>query len=261
MLLAQLIGDGRGARQPLAAPTTTGLAAANPIRRRPCARAAAGTTVRLPAPFHLTTAGTTRIAGWLDELGLFGLRSHEKFVPDPVFALPDEQLALFLRRLWATDGSVRWDQRARRGEVGFASTSRAAGATTWPGCCCASASSAGSSAPARRFPGLLAAAHHRLRAPAGVPARGRGASRRTSRPADGSTGELQEIADGTDLDTIPNDGVGAGPEGAGRAPDDASRPRRGAGLPVLRPRSAGGMPRAGPGWRASHVLAGRASWS
>jgi replicative DNA helicase len=46
------------------------------------------------------------VAEWLDSLGLFGLRSHEKFVPEPVFSLPKEQLALFLRHLWATDGSV-----------------------------------------------------------------------------------------------------------------------------------------------------------
>jgi replicative DNA helicase len=35
-----------------------------------------------------------------------GLRSHEKFFPDWVFSLPQEQLALFLRHLWATDGSI-----------------------------------------------------------------------------------------------------------------------------------------------------------
>jgi replicative DNA helicase len=34
------------------------------------------------------------------------LRSHEKFVPEFVFSLPKDQLALFLRHLWATDGSV-----------------------------------------------------------------------------------------------------------------------------------------------------------
>ena len=45
-------------------------------------------------------------AQWLDSLGLFGLRSHEKFVPEPVFALPRVQLSLFLRHLWATDGSI-----------------------------------------------------------------------------------------------------------------------------------------------------------
>jgi replicative DNA helicase len=39
-------------------------------------------------------------------MGLFGLRSHEKFIPPHIFSLPQNQLAFFLRHLWATDGSV-----------------------------------------------------------------------------------------------------------------------------------------------------------
>ena len=41
---------------------------------------------------------------WLDGLGLWGKGAHGKFVPAPVFRLPKEQLALFLNRLFATDG-------------------------------------------------------------------------------------------------------------------------------------------------------------
>jgi replicative DNA helicase len=55
---------------------------------------------------------------------LFGLRSHEKFVPAPVFSLPHEQVALFLRHLWATDGCVWWDERLNIGRIYYASTSR-----------------------------------------------------------------------------------------------------------------------------------------
>ena len=40
------------------------------------------------------------------------------------FALPNEQVALFLRHLWATDGSVRWDAKTAQGRVYYASTSR-----------------------------------------------------------------------------------------------------------------------------------------
>lgn len=47
------------------------------------------------------------IAEWLDELGVWGLRSHEKFIPEKVFCQPTEAIALFLRHLWATDGCVR----------------------------------------------------------------------------------------------------------------------------------------------------------
>jgi replicative DNA helicase len=86
--------------------------------------AARVTTLRLPAPYRLTHGRRNPIAAWLDELGLFGLRSHEKFVPQPVFALPTDQVALFLRHLWATDGSVRWDDKVGIGRIYYAATSR-----------------------------------------------------------------------------------------------------------------------------------------
>jgi len=43
---------------------------------------------------------------WLRDLGVFGQRSHEKRVPREVFRLSNEQIGLFLRHLWATDGSI-----------------------------------------------------------------------------------------------------------------------------------------------------------
>jgi len=55
---------------------------------------------------------------------LFGLRSHEKFVPDWVFALPKEQVGLFLRHLWATDGCVHVNKDDRGGRIYYATTSR-----------------------------------------------------------------------------------------------------------------------------------------
>ena len=64
------------------------------------------TSMRLRAPYPLARGRRNPIAEWLDNFGLFGLRSHEKFIPDPIFSLPKEQLALFLRHIWATDGSV-----------------------------------------------------------------------------------------------------------------------------------------------------------
>lgn len=86
--------------------------------------AARVTTLRLPAPYHLTHGKRNPIAAWLDKLGLFGKRSYEKFVPQEIFALPNDQIALFLRHLWATDGSVRWDYKVKQGRVFYASTSR-----------------------------------------------------------------------------------------------------------------------------------------
>jgi replicative DNA helicase len=86
--------------------------------------AARVTTLRLPAPYRLARGRRNPIAAWLDGLGLFGMRSHEKFVPNQVFALPNDQVALFLRHLWSTDGSVRWDAKVGQGRIYYASTSR-----------------------------------------------------------------------------------------------------------------------------------------
>ncbi len=86
--------------------------------------AARVTTLRLPAPHRLTHGKRNPIAAWLDRLGLFGKRSYEKFVPLEVFALPNDQVALFLRHLWATDGSVRWDGKLQMGRIYYASSSR-----------------------------------------------------------------------------------------------------------------------------------------
>lgn len=47
------------------------------------------------------------VSEWLEELGVWGLRSHEKFVPAVVFEQPAVHMAHFLRHLWATDGCVR----------------------------------------------------------------------------------------------------------------------------------------------------------
>jgi replicative DNA helicase len=47
-----------------------------------------------------------------------------KFVPSEIFPLPDDQLALFLRHLWATDGSVTVNRNLRGGRIYYASTSR-----------------------------------------------------------------------------------------------------------------------------------------
>jgi replicative DNA helicase len=54
------------------------------------------------------------VGRWLKDLGIFGQRSHEKRVPGAVFPLADDQIAVFLRHLWATDGCI-FVRRAGRG--------------------------------------------------------------------------------------------------------------------------------------------------
>ncbi|MEO6497124.1 MAG: DnaB-like helicase C-terminal domain-containing protein, partial [Solirubrobacteraceae bacterium] len=46
------------------------------------------------------------VNAWLRELGIFNQRSHEKRVPEAAFRLGNDRIALLLRHLWATDGSV-----------------------------------------------------------------------------------------------------------------------------------------------------------
>ena len=82
------------------------------------------TTLRLPAPYRLARGRRNPIAAWLDALDLFGLRSHEKFVPADVASLPKEQIALFLRHIWAVGGSVTVNKDGRSGRIYYASTSR-----------------------------------------------------------------------------------------------------------------------------------------
>ena len=44
------------------------------------------------------------LRAWLSDLEVYGHGAHDKRIPDPVFRLPREQVALFLNRLFATDG-------------------------------------------------------------------------------------------------------------------------------------------------------------
>jgi replicative DNA helicase len=54
------------------------------------------------------------VGKWLKDLGVYGQRSHEKRLPEQVFTLADDQIALLLRHLWATDGSVTVPPPGRR---------------------------------------------------------------------------------------------------------------------------------------------------
>jgi len=43
---------------------------------------------------------------WLRDLNIFDQRSHEKHIPGAVFSLNNKKLALLLKHLWATDGTI-----------------------------------------------------------------------------------------------------------------------------------------------------------
>ena len=78
----------------------------------------------LPAPYRLTHGRRNPVAGWWDGLGLHDCRSWDKFVPRVVFGLPRDQLAEFLRHLWATDGSLSFRRSGPSIGLYYASTSR-----------------------------------------------------------------------------------------------------------------------------------------
>ena len=80
----------------------------------------------LPSPVRLTHGVRHPVRNWLEPHGLWGSRSHNKFIPESIFGLADEQISLFLRHLWATDGSISISRNGRGPvvRVYYATTSR-----------------------------------------------------------------------------------------------------------------------------------------
>ncbi|MGH9199036.1 MAG: DnaB-like helicase C-terminal domain-containing protein, partial [Acidimicrobiia bacterium] len=125
ILLAHLIGDGcYASRQPL---HYTSCSEANLRAVTDAAQEAFGITAKRVQQenwWHLyLSAGANKwhpnpLKTWLQELGIDGQRSKEKVVPDEVFSLPNSQVALFLRHLWATDGCVWLKPEGARGPIG-----------------------------------------------------------------------------------------------------------------------------------------------
>lgn len=66
--------------------------------------------------------GENALTVWLKNLGIFGCNSHTKFIPKAVFTLKKELVALFLNRLFSTDG---WASILTSGQtqIGYCSVS------------------------------------------------------------------------------------------------------------------------------------------
>ena len=81
--------------------------------------------VYLSSSKRLTHRVRNPVAAWLSELGIFGLRSYEKYVPQAVFQQDNSRIAHFLRHLWATDGCIRmtWG-KSPRPAIYYASSSQ-----------------------------------------------------------------------------------------------------------------------------------------
>jgi replicative DNA helicase len=84
--------------------------------------------VYLSSAERLTHGRHNPVAAWLDRLGVFGLRSHEKRVPDAVFSQTVSGIATFLRHLWATDGCIHMSEALNQPPgVYYATSSRKLG--------------------------------------------------------------------------------------------------------------------------------------
>jgi replicative DNA helicase len=81
--------------------------------------------VFLPSSRRLTHGVRSPISRWLDKMGVFGLRSYEKIIPELVFRQSEESVAAFLRHLWATDGSINLSLGKKHyANIYFASSSK-----------------------------------------------------------------------------------------------------------------------------------------
>ncbi|MER5639533.1 replicative DNA helicase [Kitasatospora sp. NPDC002227] len=67
--------------------------------------------------------GGNPLTARLREWGLMGTGSHTKFVPVPIFRLPEPQIALFLSRLYATDGWASVSKPGNQPQIGYCSVS------------------------------------------------------------------------------------------------------------------------------------------
>ena len=134
VLLAHLLGDGSFAKgqpiryasfdeQNLGAVTKAAMVLGVAAVRDDCPTSRR-TTLRLAASSALGPGGRDPIAQWLDELGLLGLRRDERFVPEPIFHVSKRQIALFIKHLWATKGSVTVNRNGQGGRICYASPSR-----------------------------------------------------------------------------------------------------------------------------------------
>ncbi|HVA09783.1 MAG TPA: DnaB-like helicase C-terminal domain-containing protein, partial [Acidimicrobiales bacterium] len=134
VLLAHLLGDGS------IGPNSVKYATADPANKEvveATARRLFGIEVTgkmqqntwllwLASPRRLSRGTYHPVRNWLEPHGLWGSRSHDKFIPESILSLDSPKLALFLRHLWATDGSITLSRNGRGPVVRsyYATTSR-----------------------------------------------------------------------------------------------------------------------------------------
>ena len=89
--------------------------------------------VYLPCPYRMTHGKYHPITNWFNHLGIERVRSYEKKVPPIVFECGDDETALFLRHLWATDGNIsikNLKNRKPSAQIYYATSSKKLGEQT-----------------------------------------------------------------------------------------------------------------------------------
>ncbi len=79
--------------------------------------------VYLSSTRHHTHHVRSAVTEWLEELRAFGLRSYEKRIPAEVFEQPEHAIGVFLRHLWATDGSIQLVKGKKTRPIAYYATS------------------------------------------------------------------------------------------------------------------------------------------
>jgi replicative DNA helicase len=78
----------------------------------------------LPAPFKCARGRMNPLHVWFRELGIEDLRSYQKHIPAVLHAASNDEVAVFLRHLWATDGNVTVPRTKTAPKVYYSSSSR-----------------------------------------------------------------------------------------------------------------------------------------
>ncbi|MEK7102609.1 MAG: replicative DNA helicase, partial [Patescibacteria group bacterium] len=81
----------------------------------------------LPSPYNLARGRHHPMVTWLKQLGSGFAHSYEKTLPHAVFMCSSENIAFFLRHLWATDGNLSWKRlpgRKPAGAIYYATSSQ-----------------------------------------------------------------------------------------------------------------------------------------
>jgi replicative DNA helicase len=78
----------------------------------------------LPAPYKCARGRLNPLHAWFIELGISDLRSYQKRIPAALHSASNQEIALFLRHLWATDGNATPPRGKAVPKIYYASSSR-----------------------------------------------------------------------------------------------------------------------------------------